>query len=294
MLLAINRVGKENCRFVFCDTGNEDGMVFCHLDYLQDVLGIKITTLKANFDKQIAARRKFIARDQRNGRRNGRRVRWTNKAKRRALSVLHPTGNPFLDLCLWKGRFPSRRAQFCTQELKTALLIEYQLELIDEGYNVISWQGIRRDESHNRRNAKLYERIDNRLWTFRPIIHWTAQQTIDYCLSMGCSVNDLYSEGFDRVGCMPCINSGKKDIYNVSIRRPDEINRLREWERLVSMASKIGQSSFFPDPDNQAHLEKRGIVAMVEWSKTTHGGKQLDLLIDDEPLQCSSSYGLCE
>ena len=30
-----------------------------------------------------------------------------------------------LDLCIWKGRFPSRKAQFCTSELKTMPLVEY-------------------------------------------------------------------------------------------------------------------------------------------------------------------------
>ncbi len=60
---------------------------------------------------------------------HGRLVRWSNKAKRRALAVLHPTGNPFLDLCLWKGRMPSRKAQFCTEQLKRDPMVAYQLEL---------------------------------------------------------------------------------------------------------------------------------------------------------------------
>ena len=125
LLLAINRVGKENCRFVMADTGNEDPLVFSHLDYLENNLGIKIDILRSDFSEQIAGKRMFIARDQRFGRKNGKKIRWTNKAKRRTLAVLHPTGNPYLDLCLWKGRFPSRRAQFCTQFLKTEPMVEY-------------------------------------------------------------------------------------------------------------------------------------------------------------------------
>ena len=230
MLLAIARCGVENCRFVFADTGNEDRAVFDHLDYLRAALDVRIDVLRADFAEQIAAKRMFIARDRRVRKRRVTKrdksgnvversvqtVRWTNKAKRRALSVLHPTGNPFLDLCLWKGRFPSRKAQFCTQELKTVLLVEYQMALIDQGYAVVSWQGVRRDESANRRDAKLFERVGPRLYTFRPIIHWTAQQTIDYSTSRGLAVNPLYAQGFDRVGCMPCINCGKKKILNIS------------------------------------------------------------------------------
>lgn len=36
------------------------------------------------------------------------------------------------------------------------------------------------------------------------------------------------------------------------------------------------------------------IWSRIEWSKTTRGGKQLDLLGNDEPEVCKSSYGLCE
>lgn len=37
------------------------------------------------------------------------------------------------------------------------------------------------------------------------------------------------------------------------------------------------------------------IDAVVEWSRTTRGGRQYDLLADlAEPTSCSSAYGLCE
>jgi 3'-phosphoadenosine 5'-phosphosulfate sulfotransferase (PAPS reductase)/FAD synthetase len=292
--LMIDRVGKENCRFVMADTGNEDPLVFSHLAYLETALGIKIDILKADFSEQIANKREFIARDQRNGRKNGKRIRWTNKAKRRALSVLHPTGNPFLDLCMWKGRFPSRRAQFCTEQLKTIPMVEYQMALMDQGYGVISWQGIRRDESEKRKNARLFEKVSRQLRIFRPIILWTAQQTIDYCLSKGLKVTPLYSEGFDRVGCMPCINCDKKEVSNIDLRRPHEIERIAEWERLVTLASKRGGSTFFPSLDRDEGKGKHGIYEIVEWAKTTHGGKQYNLLQEIDSDACSSSYGLCD
>lgn len=321
MKLAIDRVGKKNCRFVLCDTGNEDDAVFEHKAYLEQALGITIEVLRADFSDQIAAKRIFIARDQRTKRvydtidvptgetneagypvtrkqkvGGGRRIRWKNKAKRRALAVLHPSGNPYLDLCLWKGRFPARRNQFCTGELKTIPMVDYQMRLMDAGYGVISWQGIRRDESAKRKNAKLFERVGPKLWIFRPIILWTAQQTVDYCLSHGLYVNPLYSQGFDRVGCMPCINFGKKDIANTAVRRPQAITRLEEWERLVGLASKRGEAAFFPNPNRDAHLNKRGIHAMVEWSRTSRGGKQFAMFAIQaaDSAECASSFGLCD
>ena len=37
------------------------------------------------------------------------------------------------------------------------------------------------------------------------------------------------------------------------------------------------------------------ILNVVEWSKTTRGGKQFNLLDDlEESASCSSAYGLCE
>jgi 3'-phosphoadenosine 5'-phosphosulfate sulfotransferase (PAPS reductase)/FAD synthetase len=162
LLLALENCLLNSIIPIFCDTGNENQAVYDYLNYLEQALDITIVRLKADFSKQIAAKRMFIARDQRKGRRNGKRLRWSNKAKRRALANLNPTGNPFLDLCMWKGRFPSRKAQFCTEELKRNMAVAFQLDLIDAGHLVLSWQGVRRDESQARRNAKKIERIG--LW----------------------------------------------------------------------------------------------------------------------------------
>src|SRR5947208_1783729 len=126
-LLALEKYGRDACRFVFADTGNEHALTLGYLDYLRLTLDIQIDVVRASFADEIANKRMFIARDKRTRRVNGRRIRWSNRRKREALAVLHPTGNPFLDLCLWKGRFPSRKAQFCTQQLKTIPLVEYQM-----------------------------------------------------------------------------------------------------------------------------------------------------------------------
>ena len=341
LLLALNRVSRENLRAIFCDTGNEHDAVYEYLSYLEQALDIRIERLKADFSEQIAAKRHFVARDLRVGREydtapvfdvdgnpvpkrdghgniimhkikrdgviinepiqktrkvgGGRRRRWSNKAKRRALQVLYPTGTPFLDLCLLKGRFPSRKAQFCTEELKRNVAIAYQLELIDAGHKVVSWQGIRRDESHARRNAKKIERIGPCLYAFRPLVNWTALDVFDYCAGHQIRPNPLYLQGCNRVGCMPCINCGKNEVKQISRRWPEHIERISEWEWLVGQASKRGAATFFPAPGETWTAVKRGnIWKVVEWSKTTRGGRQYDLLIDlDEPAVCASSYGLC-
>ena len=104
---------------VFADTGHEHDLTY---DYVRNISrltgGPEVKWVRADFSAAFARKRMFIARDTRTGRRNGRKIRWSNKAKRRALSVLHPSGIPFLDLCMLKGRFPSTRARFCSEELK--------------------------------------------------------------------------------------------------------------------------------------------------------------------------------
>lgn len=287
---------------IFCDTGNEHTAVYEYLAYLEQALDIEIVRLKADFSERIANKRRFIANDQRTGRdKRGRRLRWSNKAKRRALAVLYPTGNPFLDLCLWKGRFPSRKAQFCTEELKRNMAVSYQIDLIDAGYQVLSWQGVRRDESQNRRHAKKIERIGPKLWAFRPIVEWSALQVFDYCAQCGLQPNPLYLQGMGRVGCMPCINVGKNELRQISGRFPEALIEKAEWEILVGQASKRGFSTFFNKElhdenytDRRVHVANR-VDEVIRWAHTSRGGRQFDMLADlVETTACSSAYGLCE
>ena len=297
LLLAIERFGKANLVPIFCDTGNEHQAVYDYLTYIESALGVTVTRLRANFDAEIVAKRMFIARDKRTRRdKDGNRVRWSNKSKRRALELLHPTGNPFLDLCMWKGRFPSRKAQFCTEELKRNPAVEFQMALVDAGHTVVSWQGVRRDESQNRRNAKLFERIAPRMYHYRPLVEWTAAQVFQYCASKGLKPNPLYLQGMGRVGCMPCINVNKAELKQIADRFPEHVERVHAWEKLVARVSKRQAATFIPAPGiTPAQAVDHGIYAVIDWARTTRGGKQRDLLaILDDHSGCSSSYGLCD
>lgn len=318
VLVALETVPREQIRFVFADTGNEDPAVYEYLDYLERQLGITIVRLRADFSEWMQQRREFVANDRRVRRKRVKErnkwtgkvttsvvsVRHTNKQKRRILAHLHPSGNPYLDLCMIKGRFPSRRAQFCTEFLKTTPLTEYAMSLIEQGHIVWSWQGVRAGESEKRKHlrgtgacAKFFEEVGGGLYIYRPIVRWAAEDCIEAHAAYGITPNPLYSQGFDRVGCMPCINASKKDIRNIAARRPGEIDRIgKKWEPLVCMTSKRGESSFFPAPnDGRGERMGRNIYEVVEWSKTSRGGKQFDLLAGAEDTSgCSSSYGLCD
>lgn len=288
MLLALHEHDRADLVFLFADTGHEHPLTYDYLDYLEAELDIKIERLRADFSHRIAGKRKFVE------------EKWPElgvpaEVVAAALEVLRPSGIPFLDLCIWKGRFPARRAQFCTEELKTNLLVERQLDFAEAGYWVWSWQGVRADESRNRRYLPEWDDLGGNIGIYRPILRWPAVACFEAMAYRGIAPNPLYKQRMNRVGCMPCINTSKDELAEIARRWPWVIDKLEEWERLVMLASKCRGASFFSAPnDGRGALRGDNIREYVEWAKTSYGGRQYDLLKAGEALACSSSYGLCE
>ena len=272
---------------VFCDTGNEHPMTYEYLDYLHDKLG-QIRRIKADFTEQIKHKRETV------------QTKWRDEGVseeiiQAALEMLHPTGNPFLDLCIWKGRFPSTKARFCTVELKIRPTFEQvYFPLLEAGEEVTSWQGVRADESEARSKLPEREMTPEGYEIYRPLLHWTADDVFAMHTKHGVNPNPLYTLGMGRVGCMPCINCGKQELFEIARRFPEEITRIAEWERVVGQASKRGGATFFAIGNGR---KAEGIQDNVEWSKTVRGGKQYDMekihQFEEVPA-CSSQYGLCE
>lgn len=295
-LLVARAWEAPNLRAVFADTGHEHPATYDYVHYLADAIGVPIQWVRADFADRIAARRRYVA------------EKWPEKGVppamvEAALAVLHPTGNPFLDLCLWKGRFPGTKTRFCTDELKRNPIIEQVfLPLMEVGPSMIlSWQGVRHDESLARRFLPECDEVGGGLFNYRPILKWPVSAVFDAHRYAGIKPNPLYLQGAGRVGCMPCINCAKDELRHIALRWTEEIDRVREWERIVSQASRRGASTFFcavNDPtfdeaDEITH-ETYGIDRMVEWSMTTRGGRQFDMFARLDAGGCSSSYGLCE
>ena len=296
-LLAIERFPDADIRLVHADVGNEHPITEEYVrEYLPKALGVPVEIVKADFtdaiDRKGAKLQKII-----DGESEAREYKypWTPESAARALESLHPTGTPFLDMCLSRGVFPSRRRQFCTSELKIQPMMEWLDDLLQQGHEVASWQGVRADESASRANLSEGEVVGGGYSIFRPILRWSAQEAIDYVLSKGVRLNDLYLMGQSRVGCMPCVNSSKSSLKEIAARFPEVIDRIEEWEALVAESSRPGVAAFFHSgllPDGS--LKHPNIRAKVEWSKTSRGGSQYSLLDGIEPLACSSAYGLCE
>lgn len=164
------------------------------------------------------------------------------------------------------------------------------LPLLDQQAEVYSWQGVRSDESLARRNLPELEKVGGGLWNYRPILQWTAQDCFDMHRKHGIKHNPLYEQGMGRVGCMPCIHARKDELLEISKRFPEEVERVARWEWIVSAASKRGSSTFGVGTD----ISVASIHSVVEWSKTSRGGRQLDFLRLQDGPACSSVYGLCE
>lgn len=237
------------------------------------------------------------------------------------------------DLLAWvKNRFPSKRAQFCTWYLKLAPQKRWLEEnLVANGLDFVRYAGIRADESQDR--AKLPERQWDDYYDcelVRPVLRWTKKQCFDFCLGRGEQINPLYTLGFSRVGCAPCVNSSKEDVRLWAARAPEMIDKVRAWEKrvgrtffppcipnpaydaaLAAWAAEwvIGDLTVSPTGPKRRSIELRPnappppprpinwVDEVVEWSRTTRGGKQYGLPIveaEAEAGSCSSKYGLCE
>jgi len=294
LLVALERHPKDEIFAAFADTGNEHELTYEAVRYLERATGIRVEWLKQDFTHEWSRKRDYV------------RDKWAGKGVPdhvidRALAVLDPgpTGVPFLDLCVVKSRFPSSLSQFCTQHLKTEPLTDYAMELIEDHGEVESWQGVRADESLNRAGLSEREVVGGGLTIYRPILTWSVDDVFAIHRKHGIEPNPLYSMGMDRVGCFPCINTNKLSLREMATRFPLHIDRIEEWERIVGETSRRQFSTFFPSPGGdrspaEVHAEGN-IRQVVEWSRTSRGGKQYDLMTElvDLPA-CSSSYGLCE
>lgn len=191
----------------------------------------------------------------------------------------------FGDMMELKGRGPSSQAQFCTDILK----IRPQLRWINENLKGVEYErytGVRRDESRNRKDTPLREWDDfYDCWLNNPLAEWTKLQCFAYVKEYGELVNPLYSMGFSRVGCSPCVNWSKDDIAAWAIRFPEDGDKIRRWE-------KQSGRTFFPPA--VPGLAFNFIDEVIAWAKTSRGGRQSLLPIMHERPACESKYGLCE
>jgi 3'-phosphoadenosine 5'-phosphosulfate sulfotransferase (PAPS reductase)/FAD synthetase len=262
-------------RFTMCDTDNEAPETYEHIDYLSDY--------------------------------------FVSQGAPPIIRLLPERG--FYDLALWKGRFPSRRARFCTQFLKVIPTRLDVTSFIQADYDVVVHSGVRAAESSDR--AKLVERGFSDMFgctVNRPLLRKTLADVIAMHKRYGVKLNPLYALGFTRVGCFPCINSKKSEVRLISIHFPERIAQLRAHELEL-----IGRSTFFHSNVVPERFRSKTVIAkdgrrvkictiddVVRWSHTGKGAKEIqetpmdldfgdfDVAEDDAQLVCPSGMGMCE
>lgn len=219
--------------------------------------------------------------------------------------------NGMVDLAVKKKRFPSPKARFCTEELKSKPAIDYVLSKTE---NVIVIEGIRAQESFSRRqmeaqctyfkyyfhpsvNGKThqYRKKDVIEWckTFnadklRPIFDWSAQQTIDYIRDNGQQPNPLYYQGFSRVGCFPCIMSKHSELRLIYENHPEQ------WQNLKDIEKQTGSAFFGPSKIPKWAMKNKSFATLEDIEKyLSDKNATLDMFEGEQP-GCMSAYNLCE
>jgi 3'-phosphoadenosine 5'-phosphosulfate sulfotransferase (PAPS reductase)/FAD synthetase len=307
-LLAVER-GRP-FRAIMADTGNEHEWTYEHAALLSERTGgPEVEMIRQDFTAAIMRRRDRLP------------VQWAAAGVPqsyidRALELLWPTGNPYLDLVLSKGMFAARaRKKFCTEELKIRPSDEQVVDpLLAMGRSVVQWFGIRADESVKRANEISYPKVGRgprvngaRLIAFRPILGWSLDDVVAFHKRHGLPMNPLYAMGMKRVGCFPCVNENKASLSVIARKFPEHIDRIREWEQIVSQVS-VGWrkaasfrdiSTFFP-AGTVPGLHRNTIDDMADWSITSRGGRQYNMHHEFGPIEdqqwrsCTGGRGDCE
>lgn len=224
----------------------------------------------------------------------------------------------FEDMAIKKKRAPSSQRRFCTENLKIIPMQNYIHSLIEQGYDVHNYVGIRADESANR--AKMKESNFDLdyfgCWIHRPLLTWSADDVFDMHRKHGVDPNPLYKLGMKRVGCMPCIMVSHGEVRAIIRNFPDVIEKIKALEK------KLGRTFFPPEyipkkyrslSSTTTKIKKKKIkdmfgerVVEVEVPRTSYYPTVDDVvkylkdnpdqtgLEVEEPRSCMSVYNICE
>lgn len=277
LIWAVNKYGAKNVEAVFCDTGWEHPTTYEHIKNTTNALNVKLTTVK---------------------------------------SKKH---DGMIKLAENKKRFPSTKARFCTDELKSKPFIDFVLK---QEESLIIIQGIRSQESHARSQMESqcqyfkyyftpyndkgkthsYRKKEIEKWVkkyaddvIRPVFDWSGNEVIEYIIKNGQQPNELYKQGFKRVGCFPCIMSGHKEVAQIIKRYPEKFDEIIEHEKRIG--SSFFKIDFVPDwaKTGTCHRTGKKYTTGEDVKKyLSDKNATLDLYEEDKQISCSSYYNLCE
>jgi len=199
-----------------------------------------------------------------------------------------------VDLVTRKGRVPSVKARFCTEELKVLPARDYLRTLADAP---VVYQGVRAAESKPRHDAgpRVWSDVYD-CWVFRPLFHWTAERVFALHKRHGVEPNPLYKLGASRVGCFPCINVNLGELKRVGETLPEI------WERAATLERAATRTFFPPDYIPARFCRSRDEATGVQIPSVDDvrayiepmDERQIALIDTKRPSGCMSVYNLCE
>lgn len=163
-----------------------------------------------------------------------------------------------LDLIKQRRTIPSGKRRICTDELKLLPQFKYVKSLLDKGYEVEQWVGIRKGESNQR--EKNYGHINPdevyEIYTLNPrapkylkdvkvrypVINLSTKEVFDIIHDAGLEVNPLYLKGHDKVGCFPCILGSQRDfqlVWKDEIGRENILKLVKVEEDLIKQGYNV-------------------------------------------------------
>lgn len=284
MCLWLQEQGIEHDR-VFMDTGWEHDSTYEYLrGPLTDKLG-RIIEIKAKAPNPTGRIMELLA----------------SGSLRPRVHAAIMAGNMMVMICIHKGILPSS-ARWCTEELKQIPFANY-LAAHHSTVDVISAVGVRSEESKGRAELTEWEEsagLDCEVW--RPLIAWTEQRVIEIHHQHNLRPNPLYLLGANRVGCWPCKYAKKSELRLISEMDPERIALVRDLEMDIAdiQAGKIRARGEEVEHGPSWFRVKIGsepacwpIDKAVAWSRTTRGGRQLELLAAPSDRGCMR-WGLCD
>lgn len=274
---------------VFADTGHEHPVTINYVKNLHVMSGgPEVNIVRADFSKALEAKQVRMRKEA---------EEYLASEPEKAKQLFHladkmvPTGYTFLDMCLWKGRAPSSKAQFCTEHLKLwPILFWLQKNYPRDQYRWIMHTGIRAGESVRRSKMQPFAWNDFfDCLTVLPMLYEEKDDEMKFLEEKGVPPNPLYALGYGRVGCFPCIHANKGELSLL----PDWA-----WDRLNHYEDRLNRSWF---PAGYLPGKPDGYIPSIaevrEWCMTSHGGRQYDLfksVKQEDAPSCMTGWIACE
>ena len=216
--------------------------------------------------------------------------------------------SPMVRLVINRGTFPRRTRRICTPEIKIRPFREY-LDALD--VEPVVTVGVRASESLARSRLPEWERwSDSDCDQWRPLLAWTDDQVVAIHQRHDVPPNPLYLRGAHRVGCWPCIFARKSEIRNLSETDPGRVDFMRELEQAVMEIARdryAEQGETFeskgyqppawftrPTRDPSGHRPPWPFDKVIEWSRTSHGGRQIEWLTAPPREWGCMRWGVCD